>query len=254
MTAPDLSHRPLRDLSSLDGRVAVVTGGARGVGAAICRRLAEIGAAVIVADIDEGAASALATSLGGPVTAAALDVTAPDSVNAVVATTVDRYGSIDIWVNNAGVYPRIDFHTLTPEQWGAVLSINLTGPLLCAQAASAPMAEHGSGVIVNIASLSAYRVALPGLSQYVASKAGLVGLTKSLAVELGPKGIRVVGVAPCMVLDAPAAARSPLGRSAVPDDIARVVAFLASDAAGFVTGVTVPVDGGELCGLAPVDT
>ncbi|HLY82722.1 MAG TPA: SDR family NAD(P)-dependent oxidoreductase, partial [Acidimicrobiales bacterium] len=116
MTAPDLSDRPLRDLSSLDGRVAVVTGGARGVGAAICRRLAEIGAAVIVADIDEAAAAALATSLGGRVGAAALDVTAPDSVHAVVATTVDRYGRIDIWVNNAGVYPRIDFQTLTPQQ------------------------------------------------------------------------------------------------------------------------------------------
>jgi NAD(P)-dependent dehydrogenase (short-subunit alcohol dehydrogenase family) len=108
-------------------------------------------------------------------------------------------------------------------------------------------------VIINVASLSAYRVAAPGLSQYVASKAGLVGLTKSLAVELGPSGIRVVAVAPCMVLDVASPARSPLGRSAVPDDIARVVAFLASDAASFVSGITVPVDGGELSGLTSTE-
>ena len=134
-----------------------------------------------------------------------------------------------------------------------MLSINLTGPLVCAQAAAVAMAEQGGGVIINIASLSAYRVAAPGLSQYVASKAGLVGLTKALAVELGAKGIRVVGVAPCRVLAAPAPAPAPLGRNAVPDDIARVVAYLATDAAAFVSGITVPVDGGELAGLTPTE-
>ena len=253
MTAPDLSDRPLRELTSLEARVAVVTGGARGVGAAISRRLAELGATVVVADIDEKGAGAEAAAIGGTATAAALDVTDPASVTSVVDGTVGRHGRLDVWVSNAGVYPRIDFATLTPEQWSQVLRINLTGPLLCAQAASVPMAEQGGGVIINIASLSAYRVAAPGLSHYVASKAGLVGLTKALAVELGGMGIRVVGVAPCMVVETPTPARNPLGRSALPDDIARVVAYLATDSAAFVSGITVPVDGGELCGVAAVD-
>jgi NAD(P)-dependent dehydrogenase (short-subunit alcohol dehydrogenase family) len=253
MTAPDLSDRPLRELTSLEGRVAVVTGGARGVGAAICRRLAELGAMVVVADIDRESAEAEAAAIGRAATAAALDVTDPASVTSVVDATAGRHGRLDIWVSNAGVYPRIDFTDMTLEQWTQVLEINLTGPLLCAQAASVPMVEQGGGVIINIASLSAYRVAAPGLAQYVASKAGLVGLTKALAVELGPKGIRVVGVAPCMVADVPTAARSPLGRSALPDDIARVVAYLATDSAAFVSGITVPVDGGELCGVTAVE-
>ena len=247
MVAPDVSDRSLQQLTSLAGRVAVVTGGGRGIGAAICRRLAEMGATIVVADIDEAGAADVARSLPGEASSVTLDVTDQQSIGDAVSSTVAATGRIDVWVNNAGVYPRIDFEALTLAQWNEVLQINLTGPLLCAQAAAPVMSLHG-GVIVNVASLSAFRTAAPGLSQYIASKAGVVGLTRSLAVELGPRGIRVVAVAPCYIPEVVALARSPLGRTAVPDDVARVVAFLATDAAGFLSGITVPVDGGELAG------
>lgn len=245
--APLLGGVPFPQLLSLSGRVAVVTGGARGVGAAICRRLAELGATVVVADIDVAGAEPVAAELPGA-TAVRLDVTDRASIDAVVADTLERHGRIDVWVNNAGVYPRIDLADLTHEQWTKVLDINLAGPLASAQSVSPHMAERGSGVIVNIASLSAFRVPAAGFSQYVASKAGLVALTRSLSVELGPKGIRVLAVAPCYVADTPVDAPSPMGRSATPDDIARMVALLSTDAAAFVAGTCVPVDGGELSG------
>jgi NAD(P)-dependent dehydrogenase (short-subunit alcohol dehydrogenase family) len=238
----------MTQLLSLEGRTAVVTGGARGVGAAICRRLAELGAAVVVADVDAAGAEAVAAA-NAKSSSVVLDVTDRASIGAAVDTVLERHGRLDVWVNNAGVYPRIELAELTQEQWDRVLAINLGGPLACAQAVTPHMAGRGSGVIVNIASLSAYRVPVGGLSQYVASKAGLVALTRSLAVELGPKGIRVVAVAPCFVTDPPVEAPSPLGRSATPDDIARMVALLATDAAAFVAGTCLPVDGGELSGM-----
>ena len=262
MPAPDLSERPLGDLVSLSGRVAVVTGGARGIGLATARRLAEAGARVVVADLDLRGAEAAARELDGRAVevdvrdAAALEHLADDAVSAL--------GRLDVWVNNAGVYPTHEALDMEPEDWDRVLDIDLRGVFLGARVAARRMVELDSGgVIVNVASTAAYRVAGRGIAHYAAAKHGVLGLTKSLAVELGPNGIRVLAVAPCVtatpgIEDARRAMEAagfaierlggelPLGRIAVPDDIARVVLFCASDLAALMTGSTLLVDAGWL--------
>ncbi len=256
--AADVSGRPLAELLRLDGRGAVVTGGARGLGLAIAQRLAEAGAAVLVADIDADAAAAAAAELPGDALALALDVRDPDAMAAAAAHAAEAFGSLDVWVNNAGIFPPAHPLRASKEEFERILEINVTGTQLGCQAAALQMA--GRGVIVNIASTAAYR----GAGAYSASKWAVRGLTSGLAAQLGPDGIRVVGVAPSLVATPGIAAvrdgggqriedhfdahvnRLPLGREGQPDDIARVVVFLASDAAAYVTGVTLPVDGGEL--------
>jgi NAD(P)-dependent dehydrogenase (short-subunit alcohol dehydrogenase family) len=186
-------------------------------------------------------------------------------VDALAEWVTDRYGSLDIWVNNAGIYPRDPLLDMPEERWRRVLDTNLGGAFFGARAAAREMVRGGQGgVVVNIASLSAFRAPSADLTHYVASKAGVVGLTRSLAVELGPRGIRVLGVAPGFVPtenavglleqegvhDAAAsfASRVPLRRALTPDDIARVVFFAASGLAGMMSGSTLVVDGGQLSG------
>lgn len=261
-------HEPIADLLSLQGRVAVVTGAGRGVGAAIAGRLAEAGATVVIADLDiemsERAVAEL-TARGLVATPALVDVRSTPSVAELADSAVRSFGSLDIWVNNAGIYPRHGALEMTDDDWDRVVETNLRGTFAGARASARAMVSGGrGGVIVNIASASAFRAPGLGLSHYVASKAGIVGLTKSLAVELGPSGIRVLAVAPILVPTenavellrrdgapsavAEAAARVPLRRVPEPDDIARAVLFATSGLARCMTGSTLLVDSGQLAG------
>jgi NAD(P)-dependent dehydrogenase (short-subunit alcohol dehydrogenase family) len=269
VAAPDVSSRPLSELFSLVGRTALVTGGGKGIGAAVCRRLAEAGAAVAVADIDKAAAEQTAAEViaaGGTAIGCDLDVTDSASVEAAVARTVSELGGLDVLVNNAGIFPIFPFLAMPDEEWDRVLRTNLYGAFYCAREAGRQMAQSGNGgVIVNLASIQAFRAGAPGLAPYTSSKGAIVAFTRALAVELGPMGIRVLAVAPTVV-DTPGlqanmpifeaagvadviqtvSATLPLGRTAVPDDVARVVMFCASDMAALMTGDTLLVDAGHL--------
>lgn len=260
----DVSGSPLTELLALSGRVAVVTGGARGIGLACCTRLAEAGASVLVADVDEGAAIGAAARIGQGAEAARVDVREAESVRALVDQAVSDLGGLDVWVNSAGIYPVSPLLELSEEVWDGVLDVNLRGTFIGArEAARAMIASGKGGVVVNIASTAAYRADGPGVAHYVASKFGVRGLTQSLAGELGRHGIRVLAVAPTVTMTpgleaqrAPLEAagfaldelgpRLPLGRVAVPDDVARVVVFCASDLSLLMTGSTLLVDAGEL--------
>jgi NAD(P)-dependent dehydrogenase (short-subunit alcohol dehydrogenase family) len=264
---PDHSARPLSDLLSLAGRRGVVTGGARGIGAAIVARLAEAGADVIAADLDEITAQAWAAEVtsrgGGRVIAAHLDVADSATLASVADQCVAEFGSLDFWVNNAGIYPTTGAAVeVTDDFIDRMMQINLRGTFAGAREAAHRM--RAGGVIVNLASTAGFRAAV-GISAYVASKHAVVGLTKNLAIELGGRDIRVVGVAPG-VIDTPgvqdqlaplAAAgldvgarmsKTLLGRAGQPDDVARVVTFLVSDLAAWVTGDVIAVDAGALAG------
>jgi NAD(P)-dependent dehydrogenase (short-subunit alcohol dehydrogenase family) len=260
----DVSEASLADLLTLRDRVAVVTGAARGIGCATAARLLEAGARVVVADVDGPAAEGAAARLGERATAAHVDVADETSVGDLVRFAVETYGRLDIWVSSAGVYPPTPVLELAAEEWDLMLAVNLRGTFIGArEAARAMIAAGEGGVIVNVASTAAYRADAPGVAHYVASKFGVRGLTQSLAVELGPHGIRVLAVAPTVTLTpgleaqrAPLEAagfaldelgpRLPLRRVAVPDDVARVVLFCASDLSLLMTGSTLLVDAGEL--------
>jgi NAD(P)-dependent dehydrogenase (short-subunit alcohol dehydrogenase family) len=260
----DVSRVPLADLLTLSGRVAVVTGGARGIGLACCARLAEAGAAVLLADADDEAAANAAASIGLGAVATHVDVREEASVRAVAEQALADHGRLDVWVNSAGIYPTSPLLELPEQEWYDVLDVNLRGTFVGArEAARAMIAAGNGGVIVNVSSTAAHRVAGPSATPYVASKFGVRGVTQSLAVELGGNGIRVLAVAPTVTLTpgleaqrAPLedagfllddlGAELPLGRVAVPDDVARVVLFCASDLSLLMTGSSLLVDAGEL--------
>jgi NAD(P)-dependent dehydrogenase (short-subunit alcohol dehydrogenase family) len=259
----DVSGTSLADLVQLGGRVAVVTGGAAGIGRASCARLAEAGAKVVVADLDGEAARAAAADIGSGAVALGIDVRTASTARAAVDETLARLGRLDVWVNAAGIYPTASVLELSDADWDDVLDVNLRGTFVCAREAARVMAPRGEGVIVNVTSTAAHRVDAPGAAHYTASKFGVRGLTQALATELGPSGIRVLAVAPTVTLtpglEAGRAAlrragfaleelgeRLPLGRVAVPDDVARVVLFCASDLSLLMTGSTLLVDAGEL--------
>lgn len=260
----DVSTAPLAALLALDGRVAVVTGGARGIGLACCARLAEAGATVVVADLDADAAAEAAAAVGERALPAAVDVRRPGSLRTLAEHVAGTAGRLDVWVNAAGIYPTTPLLELEDDAWDAVLEVNLRGTFAGAREAARVMVRQGDGgVIVNVTSTAAYRVDGIGVAHYVASKFGVRGLTKSLAVELGAHRIRVLAVAPTVTrtpgLEAQRehlesagfaldelAGELPLGRIAVADDVARVVVFCASDLSLMMTGSTLLVDGGAL--------
>ncbi|MET0987490.1 MAG: SDR family oxidoreductase [Steroidobacteraceae bacterium] len=245
----------------LKDKVAIITGGAQGIGGAIARRFAIEGAKVVVADIlaDRGAETVDAIrGSGGQATFVSCNVADSSQVNALVDATLKTYGGIDICVCAAGVGPMMDFFTMTREDFERVLGINLTGPFVLAQAVARHMVEHKRrGSIVNVSSVSA-ELANPGQTAYCASKAGLGGLTRALAIELAPHGIRVNALAPGPTYTAQSApafdnpkygslilSRTPIGHFAQPEEISGAALFLASDDASFVTGETLFVDGGR---------
>jgi 2-deoxy-D-gluconate 3-dehydrogenase len=256
----------------LTGKNAVVTGGAMGIGHGIVTRFLEAGAGVVVADLDGEAAGVVAGEAGGPgrAVAMAVDVGADDAAEAIVATCVDAFGSIDILVNNAGIYPMAPMLQTTPELFDRVYRVNLRGVAFTSKAAAAQMIAQGAGgKIVNVTSIDAFHPSMVGLAAYDASKGGVTMLTKALALELGPHGIQVNAIAPggittegssqplrgsgmteqqMRALTEEFASQIPLRRMGVPDDIATVAVFLASSAAGYMTGETVIVDGGRLLG------
>ncbi|CAN7545731.1 SDR family oxidoreductase [Phenylobacterium sp. LjRoot219] len=267
MAIADVSTRSVAELISLAGRTAVVTGGAQGLGRAIARRLAEAGAAVVIGDRNVELAHTAAAELGqsgGQVIATGMDVSDPQSVAAAAALAVERFGGLDIWVNNAGVYPNIPLLEMTEQVWDQVMDVNLKGVFLGAQTAARKMIAGGrGGVIVNVVSTAGFRGVAPGVSAYVASKHGVRGATRQMALELAPHDIRVLGVAPTFCetegnmaalaalaerdvgAEIPATLTSLLGRVGVPDDIGRVVLFCASDLSIFMTGSTLLADAGE---------
>lgn len=244
----------------LEGKIAAVTGGADGIGRRIAESLARSGATVVIADIHEEAAekaAAAIASTGGGACAFKTDVSNPDDVSRLFAAIEDRHGRLDIMVNNAGIVIQASAEDLTFEQWNRTIAVNLTGVFLCSQGAARLMKAGGS--IVNIASVGGH-VTSASFSAYAASKAGVHGLTRALAVEWGARNIRVNSVSPGSVDTAmsekarafnPEAAadrdsRVPLPRRGSVDDIAEAVLFFASDRAGFISGRDLVIDGGIL--------
>jgi NAD(P)-dependent dehydrogenase (short-subunit alcohol dehydrogenase family) len=253
----------IREVADVTGKVAIVTGGASGIGRAAAVRLALGGASILVADRDEvgghGTVELIADA-GGVAHFCTVDVTDPNAIIAMVDDAVATYGRLDLAVNNAGMsgtYAALGDQTL--EDWNRTLAVNLTSVFLSMQAEIAAMIDTGGGSIVNTAS-GAGLMGFANLPAYVASKHGVVGLTKSVALEFARKGIRVNAVCPGSVRtpmlegftggDEAAlqgmGKMQPIGRLGTPDEIAEAIAWLCSDAASFVTGVALPVDGGVM--------
>ena len=244
--------------ASFAEKVAIVTGAAGGLGLAIAERLAADGAAVVVADVDSAGCEAARDAIiarGGRALAQRADVSDAGEVAALIARTREQFGRLDILVSNAGIGGTHAFLDEPIEHWNRVLAVNLTGVFLCGQAAARVMVEQRAGRIVNIASISGARAG-SGRTAYGTAKAGVIQLTKQMALELGPLGITVNAVAPGPVETALTLrdhtpetrtayqARIPLERYGTPQEIAAAVAFLASAEAAYVNGQTLFVDGG----------
>ena len=245
------------------GRVVVVTGGGSGLGRHMARRFADEGAAVVVADVAEEAAGEVADEISeahGRALAYGADVAAAEQVEAMVMTASQELGPVDVLVNNAAKATDRDFLDLDEEQWETDVSIALKGSFLCCRAVLPGMIHRGSGVILNVSSVNA--LGYYGNEAYSAAKAGILSLTRSLAVRYGPAGVRANAIAPG-TLKTPAweerrsrdpevfervAAWCPLGRVGEPEDVANAALFLASDEASWITGAVLPVDGGLLAG------
>jgi 2-deoxy-D-gluconate 3-dehydrogenase len=258
---------PLTQIVDLHSKTAVVTGGAMGIGYAIAYRLAEAGASVIIADMNKTAADGAAAKLvakGWAASAVAVDVSNATQVKDMVDVAVKIYGSVDILVNNAGIYPNIPVMQITESEFEHVLSINLKGAFLATQAAAGQMIKQGKGgKIINITSIDALHPSMVGLVIYDASKHGLWGFTKNVALELAPHKIWVNAIAPGGIntpgtsadravgketeeMMKPFLAKIPMHRMGEPDDIGKVALFLASDLSSYMTGSQIVVDGGVL--------
>ena len=243
----------------LTGRVALVTGAARGIGREIAQRLASAGASVAVVDVAEDAVQQAAKELSRPGAEArgyVCDVSSLDATTALGERVLGDFGRIDAVVNNAGITKDRLYVRMTGEDWAAVLNVNLTGAFNVTKALAPAMLKARAGSIVNIASVVG-QMGNPGQANYAASKAGLIGLTKSLAKEFAPRGVRVNAVAPGFIRTHMTDALSedvqaqmkqiiPLGRFGEPVDVANVVMFLVSDTSAYVTGQVINCDGGMI--------
>jgi 2-deoxy-D-gluconate 3-dehydrogenase len=263
---PDLAA-----LVDLRGKAALVTGAAQGFGYACARRLAEAGAGVVLADLRSDRLEAALARLAGQgreVAAVVGDISVEADVDRLVDAAVSRFGRLDVLVNNAGIFSNFLLEHMTPAEFNRILGVNVGGTFLCIKAAAAQMRAQGSGgSIVNISSIDAVHPSGSGLSHYGTSKHAIWGLTKTMALELGPDRIRVNAVAPGPSLTEGAVefveagapegidveeqwgaytARIPLRRLAHPDDVARATVFLASDLGSYVSGAQLVVDGGLL--------
>jgi 3-oxoacyl-[acyl-carrier protein] reductase len=241
---------------ALTDRVAIVTGASRGIGRAIALALARQGARVVAAARGDHAAPVAAeiVAAGGQATAQTVEVTDQASVAAMVAQTIDRHGRVDVLVNNAGITRDQLLLRMKPDDWDAVLATNLTAAFACVQAVLRPMVKQRSGRIIAISSVVG-QAGNPGQANYAASKAGLIGFSKSLALEVASRGITVNVVAPGLIETDMTralpeetrrawAGKVPLGRMGTPEEVASVVCFLASDEAAYITGQVVAVNGG----------
>lgn len=246
---------------TLEGKTAIVTGAARGQGEAEARLFAGLGAKVVLADILDDAGKRVAEEIGDAARYVHLDVTDEAGWESTVATAVDTFGGVDVLVNNAGVLRSQPLATETAENFERTLRVNLVGPFLGIRAVREPMIRAGGGSIINISSVGGL-TGIPRTGSYGASKWGLRGLTKIAAVELGEHGIRVNSVHPGVIATpmlAEVAAQSDagtppgiaLGRLGLPEDVAGLVAFLASDSAAYLTGSEIAVDGGSSAGPVP---
>jgi 2-deoxy-D-gluconate 3-dehydrogenase len=264
--------RPIAELVRLEGKSAIVTGGAQGIGFGISCRLAEAGASVLVADLDQDAAGSAAAELSGRGWRAepfAVDVSDEDRVIAMTTACRAAFDSLDILVNNAGIFPNVPISQMSAADFDRVIAVNLRGLFLCTKHASRLMIEQGrGGRIINITSIDALHPSMVGLAHYDASKHGAWGFTKNSALELASHRIWVNAIAPggvatpgvgAMQAAEPASeavdpeqavaaflARIPMRRMGEPDDIGRVALFLASDLASYLTGSQIVVDGGAL--------
>lgn len=244
----------------LAGRVALLIGAARGIGRAIATRLVAEGALVVVADTEAALGSTVVDALGGPSVArfVTTDISRAADAESAVAAAVAAFGGLDILVQNAGIYPWTLIENIEPEEWDAVLGVNLRGSFLAAKAALPAMRARGGGRMVFTSSITGPRVSSPGHGHYSASKAGINGFIRAAAIEFAGYGITVNGVEPGNILtEGMRTHRSadyirqmedavPLGRLGTPDDVAGAVYFLVSDDATYVTGTTIVIDGGQI--------
>jgi NAD(P)-dependent dehydrogenase (short-subunit alcohol dehydrogenase family) len=249
----------------LDGRTAVVTGAAGGIGSAVSRAFAANGAQLVLVDVNGEGLARLATTLDAPTLTVTADVTDAAAVAALAGQVIERFGSVDILVNNAGGNGRVLPHEVTLEHWERLVRLNLTSAFLMSQAFGRHMIRQGHGNIVNVSSTCGVSGMGRGNFVFSIAKAGLNHMTRELALEWGASGIRVNGVVPAQIevagsmrdwrewVDAEGVVMAekivrgtPLSRAVTPDDIAGPVLFLASDASAMVTGTLIPVDGGSL--------
>ena len=245
----------------LEGKSAIVTGAGRGIGKAIAAKFLQEGAAVFVCDVDRDRLEDAQAELEayGTVHGLAADVTVREEVEDLVRRARGALGGIDVLANNAGIARYEPFLEITDKNWNDTLAVNLTGVLLCSQVVAREMLEQGSGAIVNMASTNGI-LGEPLLAHYNASKAGVVLLSKTMAIELAPHNVRVNSVCPGFILTDLAqeggmsedvireyTAKIPLGRCGRVEEVANAFAFLASDEASFITGAELVVDGGQIC-------